>query len=263
MQNSIEGRLWLSKSEHSFLGKGRIELLERIDATGSISKAAKEMKMGYKAAWDALDAMNNLAEEPLVDRSVGGKGGGGTSLTPYGKKLIETYRVIHEEHERFLHNLSLRINDNGGHLRFIESMSMRVSARNQLLGRVVMIHKGSVHSEVVLKLSGGDTITAVITNESIKTLDLHIDTDAYALFKSGAVILSTDLDMRLSSRNRLVGKISRISKGSVNAEVIVELKGSNTLCATLTNESLEELELKEGSEVVAFCKASSVILGLV
>jgi molybdate transport system regulatory protein len=69
--------------------------------------------------------------------------------------------------------------------------------------------------------------------------------------------------MRLSSRNRLVGKISRISKGSVNAEVIVELKGSNTLCATLTNESLEELELKEGSEVVAFCKASSVILGLV
>lgn len=263
MENSIDGRLWLSKSEHSFLGKGRIELLERIDSTGSISKAAKEMKMGYKAAWDVLDAMNNLAEEPLVERSVGGKGGGGTNLTSYAKRLIETYRVIHEEHERFLHNLSLRINDAGGHLRFIESMSMRVSARNQLLGRVVMLHKGSVNSEVVLKLSGGDLITAVITNESIDTLDLRIDTDAYALFKSGAVILSTDLKLRLSSRNRLIGKVLRISSGSVNSEVIVELKGSNTLCATLTNESLKEMQLKEGDDVIAFCKASSVILGLV
>ncbi|MDY0115978.1 MAG: TOBE domain-containing protein [Sulfurimonadaceae bacterium] len=263
MQNSIDGRLWLSKSDHSFLGKGRIELLERIDATGSISKAAKEMKMGYKAAWDALDAMNNLAEEPLVERIVGGKGGGGTSLTPYAKKLIDTYKVIHEEHERFLNNLSLRINDTSGHLRFIDSMSMRVSARNQLLGRIVMIHKGSVHSEVVLKLSGGDTITAVVTNESIDLLDLRIDLDAYALFKSSAVMLGVDTNLRISSRNRLEGKVSRISEGSVNSEVIIELKGANTLCATLTNESLESLGIKNGSEVIAFCKASSVILGLV
>lgn len=263
MQNSIDGRLWLSKSDNSFLGKGRIELLERIEKTGSISKAAKEMKMGYKAAWDSLDTMNNLAEQPLVERVVGGKGGGGTSLTPYAKKLIETYKIIHEEHERFLNNLSLRINDQGGHLRFIDSMSMRVSARNQLLGRIVMIHKGSVNSEVVLRLSGGDTITAVVTNESIDTLDLRIDLDAYALFKSSAVLLSTDQNLQLSSRNKLAGKVSRISEGSVNSEVIIELKGSNTLCATITNESLETLGIKENSEVVAFCKASSVILGFV
>lgn len=262
MKNSIDGRLWLRKSEHSFLGKGRIELLEQIERTGSISKAAKAMKMAYKAAWDSLDAMNNLAEEPLVDKSTGGKGGGGTRLTPYAKQLIETYKVIHEEHERFLSNLSLRINGEGGHLRMIESMNMRVSARNQLLGRVVMIHKGGVNSEVVLKLPGGDSITAIVTNESIGLLDLRIDTDAYAIFKSGAVILSPDLSLQLSSRNRLVGKVSRISSGGVNSEVILELKGANTLCATITNESLEELGIQKGMEVAAFCKASSVILGL-
>ena len=262
MKNSIDGRLWLRKSEHSFLGKGRIELLEQIERTGSISKAAKAMKMAYKAAWDSLDAMNNLAEEPLVDKSTGGKGGGGTKLTPYAKQLIETYRVIHEEHERFLNNLSLRINGEGGHLRMIESMNMRVSARNQLLGRVVMIHKGGVNSEVVLKLLGGDSITAIVTNESIGLLDLRIDTDVYAIFKSGAVMLSPDLSLQLSSRNRLVGKVSRISSGGVNSEVILELKGANTLCATITNESLEELGIKKGMEVAAFCKASSVILGL-
>jgi molybdate transport system regulatory protein len=262
MKNSIDGRLWLRKSEHSFLGKGRIELLEQIERTGSISKAAKAMKMAYKAAWDSLDVMNNLAEEPLVDKSTGGKGGGGTRLTPYAKQLIETYKVIHEEHERFLNNLSLRINGEGGHLRMIESMNMRVSARNQLLGRVVMIHKGGVNSEVVLKLAGGDSITAIVTNESIGLLDLRIDTDAYAIFKSGAVILSPDLSLQLSSRNRLVGKVSRISSGGVNSEVILELKGANTLCATITNESLEELGIQKGMEVAAFCKASSVILGL-
>ncbi|MCD6259011.1 MAG: TOBE domain-containing protein [Helicobacteraceae bacterium] len=262
MKNSIDGRLWLRKSEHSFLGKGRIELLEQIERTGSISKAAKAMKMAYKAAWDSLDAMNNLAEEPLVDKSTGGRGGGGTKLTPYAKQLIETYKVIHEEHERFLNNLSLRINGENGHLRMIESMNMRVSARNQLLGRVVMIHKGGVNSEVVLKLLGGDSITAIVTNESIGLLDLRIDTDVYAIFKSGAVMLSPDLSLQLSSRNRLVGKVLRISSGGVNSEVILELKGANTLCATITNESLEELGIQKGMEVVAFCKASSVILGL-
>ena len=262
MQNSIDGRLWLLKSENNFLGKGRIELLEQIEKTGSISKAAKAMKMAYKAAWDSLDAMNNLAEEPLVEKNTGGKGGGGTTITPYAKKLIDTYRVIHEEHERFLNNLSLRINDEGGHLRMIDTLNMRVSARNQLLGRVVMIHKGGVNSEVVLKLQGGDTITAIITNESIELLDLRIDSDAYAIFKSGSVILSDELDLKLSSRNRFVGKVTRVSRGSVNSEVILKLNGSNTLCATLTNDMLAELNVKEGLELVAFCKASSVILGL-
>jgi len=261
MNNAIDGRLWLSKSDHSFLGKGRIELLEQIGETGSISKAAKAMKMSYKAAWDAVDAMNNLAEEPLVERSTGGKGGGGTHLTSYARELITTYRVLEEEHERFLHNLSLRINE-GGHLRLLERMTLRVSARNQLLGKVIKIHKGAVNSEVVLRLKGEDTITAIVTNDSIKSLDLRIDTEAYALFKAGSVMLTTDRNLVLSTRNRFEGNVVRISRGSVNSEVIVNLAGGSTICATLTNEAIDELALEEGMAVTAFCKASSVILGL-
>jgi molybdate transport system regulatory protein len=261
MINAIDGRLWLSRADHNFLGKGRIELLEQIGRTGSISKAAKAMKMSYKAAWDSVDAMNNLAEKPLVERSTGGKGGGGTHLTAYAGELIKTYKVLQEEHERFLNNLSLRINE-GGHLRLLERMTMRVSARNQLLGTVIKIHKGAVNSEVVLRLKGDDTITAIVTNDSIKALDLHIDTEAYALFKAGSVMLSTDRDLVLSTRNRFEGRVERISRGTVNSEVIVNLDGGNTICATLTNEALGDLELEEGKPVTAFCKASSVILGL-
>ena len=106
MDNTLQGRFWMSKSQQNFLGKGRIELLLLIEETGSITKAAKMMKMSYKAAWDSVDIMNNLSEYPLVSRVKGGKGGGGTELTPYAKELITTYKILQEEHHNFLNNLS-------------------------------------------------------------------------------------------------------------------------------------------------------------
>jgi molybdate transport system regulatory protein len=87
----LKGNFWIEKDGKSFLGKGRIELLKKIDKHGSISKAAKEMKMSYKAAWDAVDIINNLAKERVVEKVSGGKGGGGTRLTEYGKKIINVY----------------------------------------------------------------------------------------------------------------------------------------------------------------------------
>ena len=66
----ISGRLWLNREGHGYLGAGRIALLERIGETGSIAQAARSMGMSYKAAWDAVEAMNNLADRPLVARAV-------------------------------------------------------------------------------------------------------------------------------------------------------------------------------------------------
>ncbi len=262
ISNSIDGRFWLSRYDQNFLGKGRIELLEQIEKTGSITKAAKAMKMSYKAAWDAVDAMNNLAEVPLVERATGGKGGGGTYLTPYARELIATYAILNEEHQRFLHNLSLRINEKDGHLRLLDRMTMRVSARNQLAGQVTAIQKGSVNSEIVLQLQGDDAIRAIVTNDSVDALDLCIGTDVYALFKAGSVLVSTELGLQLSTPNHFQGHIRRIERGSVNAEVTILLLGGNTICATLTLKALDELQLCEGKEVIAFCKPGSIILGM-
>lgn len=64
-----------------FLGSGRIELLVRVQKTGSIHAAAKEMKIFYKAARDWINSMNNLADEPIIRRTIGGRGGGGIVLT--------------------------------------------------------------------------------------------------------------------------------------------------------------------------------------
>ena len=107
----IGGQLWINQKGGSYLGHGRIELLEHIGLTGSITKAAKAMKMSYKAAWDAVDAMNNLAPKPLVARATGGKGGGGTQLTPYGKEVIAAFKAMEAEHQRFLERLSAQIDD--------------------------------------------------------------------------------------------------------------------------------------------------------
>ncbi len=105
-QLHLHGRLWLTLDGKNFLGRGRVELLERIRATGSISQAARAMKMSYKAAWDAVDAMGNAWGRPLVASATGGKGGGGTQLTKDAETLIAAFRRWEEEHRRFLESLA-------------------------------------------------------------------------------------------------------------------------------------------------------------
>lgn len=88
---NVCARLWFRKDDKNYIGIGRAELLSRVARTGSIAKAAREMRMSYKAAWDSMDIMNKLSPSPLVQSNNGGKGGGGTKLTPLGFKLLEAF----------------------------------------------------------------------------------------------------------------------------------------------------------------------------
>ena len=262
MDNTLEGRFWVRKSEQDFLGKGRIELLLCIEETGSITNAAKMMKMSYRAAWDSVDIMNNLSEYPLVERVKGGKGGGGTVLTKYAKELIETYKVLNYEHKKFLENLSKRIKQGDGHFRLIESMNVKISARNQLKVKVTEIQKDVLESEVYLQLHDKDEFVAVVTNDSLETLNLEAGLEVYALFKANAVVISTDMKLKKSDRNRFIGNVCRISRGNFDAEVVMTLKCGNTICSTMSIDVLDDLGLQNGMEVVAFCKPKSIILGV-
>ena len=102
----LHGRLWVPLDGRNFLGRGRVELLERIRATGSISQAARAMKMSYKAAWDAVDAMSHAWGRPLVASATGGRGGGGTRLTDDAETLVAAFRRWESEHARFLESLA-------------------------------------------------------------------------------------------------------------------------------------------------------------
>lgn len=90
----VAGRLWLEKDGETWLAWGRVVLLERIRDEGSMLAAAKSMNMSYRHAWELVDEMNRLAPTPLVARETGGKGGGGTRLTPAGEEAIASFWAL-------------------------------------------------------------------------------------------------------------------------------------------------------------------------
>lgn len=261
----VVGTVSLKRTGTDFLGSDRIALLEKIDEYGSITKAAKAVGISYKTAWDTVNAINNLSEKPLFIRMTGGKSGGGTILTEEGRDVIRTYRIIQEEHEKFLTNLEDKMGDvDASSLnRIIDKISRQASARNIFAGVVVKIIRGEVKSEVTLALKGGDRIVAMITNESVASLGLIEGSDAYAIVKSGSLIIGAGHDeFRVSVRNKLHGKITDITKGAVNTEVNIEVSGRNNISAVITNECADSLGLGVGDPVSAMFKASSVILGV-
>ncbi|MHB8121677.1 MAG: TOBE domain-containing protein [Desulfuromonadaceae bacterium] len=264
-KNSIglTGNLWLNRADNKFLGGDRINLLEKIDELGSITKAAKSVGISYKNAWDTVNLINNMAEKPLVDRLAGGKGGGGTSLTAAGKMIVAQYKTIQEEHRKFLDNLESRLGDTVSLYQFLRRISMKVSARNTFAGVVTNITKGAVNAEVTLTLKGGAKLTAVVTNGAIENLGLSIGNEAYAIVKSSSVVIGTDLQgAKLSARNIFIGTVTRIIEGPVNTEVNIEIGGGNTVSAVITHDSAVHLELKVGGHACALFKASSVIIGV-
>lgn len=259
----ITGSVWIDKSDKTFLGSERIELLEKIQALGSITRAAKAVRISYKTAWEIIDAMNNLADKPLVVRVTGGKGGGGTHLTPEGQKIISSFKIVQKEHKVFLENVAYKIDDLEDFYKFLKRMSLKVSARNIFKGTIRAIKKGAVNTEVELLIPSGDVIVSVITNESVENLGLRVGADAYAIIKSSSVILGGDLHTtRLSAGNILCGNVAKIVPGAVNTEITVRLSGENTICAVITNESAKFLAFSEGDYACALFQASNVILGV-
>jgi molybdate transport system regulatory protein len=259
----FSGKIWLDKAEREYLGSDRLELLEKIQALGSITRAAKAVGISYKTAWEIVDTMNNLADKPLVIRMTGGKGGGGTYLTPEGHQVIDSFRIVQEEHKNFLRNLARKVEDVDDFYKFLRRMSLKVSARNIFKGTVTRIRKGSVNSEVELVLPCGESIVSIVTNESVENLDLYEGKDSYAIIKASSVILGRDLHTcRLSAGNIMCGSVVKIVPGAVNTDVTVRLSGENTISAVITNESACYLGFTQGDQACAVFQASSVILGV-
>jgi molybdate transport system regulatory protein len=98
----VNGSLWLESGGEHFFGPGPVELLERIAETGSINMAAKEMNMSYKKAWALVNKLNEQTIKPVVIPQVGGKKGGGSTLTDEALELIKYHRVLRQRFKAFL-----------------------------------------------------------------------------------------------------------------------------------------------------------------
>jgi molybdate transport system regulatory protein len=259
----VFGGIWMGRNEDSKISDVRISLLEQIGETGSITRAAKAVGISYKTAWEAVDVMNNLSGDALVESATGGKGGGGTRLTEAGKKLVQTYQMVQKEHDSFLARIREGVEDFDNFYPVIRRLSIKSSARNQFFGKVVSIQPGTVSAEVGIAINGGDSVVAVITHESLENLEITLGCEIWVLIKSSSVILSIeDENFKTSIPNRLSGTVLRITQGKVNSDVVLKLEGGNTVSAMVTNESVQMMELKEGMQASALFSASSIILGM-
>jgi molybdate transport system regulatory protein len=260
----IEGSVWMTVGGENFGGAGRITLLAAIAESGSITKAAKAIHMSYKAAWDAVDNMNNLAGEPLVERVSGGKGGGGTRLTARGAQLVENFKLIEREHRQFVQQLSRQAAGIADDFLLIRRMAMKTSARNQFLGKVTQVQRGAVNDEVTLEIAGGQRIVAVVTRESTEDLGLQAGAQAVAMIKASSVIVMVDdgRGTRFSARNRLAGTVFQVQRGAVNSEVVIDLDGGGKLAAIITNASVDSMRIAPRERATGMFQESSVILGV-
>jgi molybdate transport system regulatory protein len=263
---ALEGTVWMTAGGALLGGRDRIGLLRAIAAHGSITHAAKAMGISYKAAWDAVDAMNNLAGNALVERTAGGRGGGRTALTERGARLVARYAEVEAVHRRFVAQLSDVSADLAHDIELWRTLNMKTSARNHFAGVVVAVRKGAVNDEVELRIAGDHRIVAVVTHESTESLGLAKGAAAFALVKASSIIIATDVEpAKLSARNQLAGTVTRVEHGAVNDEVVLSLDSADsgvTIAAIVTSASAKSLGLREGVQATAIFKASSVILGV-
>jgi molybdate transport system regulatory protein len=199
----------------------------------------------------------------LVERSTGGRGGGGSQLTAHGARLVQRFEQIDAVHARFMKLLDDAAVDLDQDFSLLKMLNMKTSARNQFIGTVTAVRAGAVNDEVELTLASGQRIVAVVTRDSTEALGLRTHLTAIALVKASSVLVATDLaGSKLSARNQLPGVVSTLAPGAVNAEVTIDVDGGGSVAATVTLESVQSLGLAPGVRATAFFKASSVILAV-
>jgi molybdate transport system regulatory protein len=262
-KRALQGSIWLEGDNKPFAAE-QVELLQGVADTGSISAAARQVGVSYKTAWDRIEAMNNMAEQPLVDRSAGGAKGGGTRLTEYGQRMLAGFRILQEEHQAFLQRISSRVQslaDVAGDISdLVRAGQLKTSARNQFRGVVEQVIPGAVNAEIRLRITSEHLVSAIITEESLHNLGIEPGQTLVALVKAPWVMLSSDPNVAVSTSNRLVGVVCRITRGAVNADVVLELADGKSIAAIITNSSLDNMQLQEGQPACAFFEAGSVVL---
>lgn len=252
--------LTLRLQQKLFADPRRIALLKQIEQTGSISQGAKNAGISYKSAWDAINEMNTLSEQTLVDRATGGKGGGGAVLTRYGQRLIQLYDLLAQIQQKAFDVLS--DDDNlplDSLLAAISRFSLQTSARNQWFGTVTARDNSQVQQHIDILLADGATrLKAAITAQSGQRLGLDEGKEVLVLLKAPWVSITLNPERAKDADNQLQGAISHIERGDEQCEVLMTLPDGQMLCAIVP--AAQATELEEGAEVTAYFNADRVIL---
>jgi molybdate transport system regulatory protein len=230
----------------------RLDLLRRVGGCGSISQAARDAGVSYKAAWQAIDMLSNLAGVPVVEKVVGGAGGGGARLTAAGRQLLHAGAAMARSREQVLARLS---RPQAGAL---AALGLRTSMRNQLPCIVAAVQVHGPLLRVELAVPGGGVLASRITAESAQLLGLREGLDVLALCKATAVRVERAVTGVEDSENVLGGKATRVSRGDAGDEIAAHLRGGLALVGFAPPRS----GLRTGSRVVLRMDEAAVVIAL-
>jgi molybdate transport system regulatory protein len=261
---ALNAAVSLRRGDGGRVGAERIALLEALGELGSIRAAAAQVGLSYKAAWDAVQALNNLFDAPLVATRAGGAQGGTAELTPSGRAVVAAFRRVETDLAEVFARIEQGLagapaGDIGGSF---WSLGMQTSARNALRGVITRITDGAVNAEVTLGVATRVEITAIVTRESVATLGLAVGKPVIALIKSSFIVLAKGEGLVTSARNQIAGVVVSREDGAVSSEITLRISEGKTLTATITRESAEAMGLAEGEELTALIKAPHVILAV-
>jgi molybdate transport system regulatory protein len=244
-------------TQHIVRRPQRIALLQHIAEQGSITRAAKSAGMSYKAAWDAIDELNNLAASPLVERSVGGRGGGGAKLSQEGQRVLRLYQRL-----QVLQAQILEAAEDASDLDLLGRLMLRTSARNQLHGRVGAIHTEGHYDRISLALAGDLSIDALITRDSTQRLELTPGTTVVALIKAGWLHLLSPQEHPQEGYNCLQAKVEELlDEPQGPTEVRLTLSNGQTLCTFAEPAWLNTHAVVAGSDLRVQFQPSYVLIG--
>lgn len=234
----------------------RIDILRRIGEGGSISEAARRAGVSYKAAWQAIETLSNLAGTPMAEKAVGGSGGGGAVLTPAGRRVLEAAAMLDKARADVLAVLEpgTRGERAGTGL---AAMALRTSMRNQFPCVVETLRSTGGLVRVGLQLPNAGLLYARITRESAQLLRLEPGLHVLALCKATAVRVAPRIGPA-EFRNVVAGNVSRASRSLHGGEVALRLEGA----VSLVGVAEEGWRPKVGDRAMASIEESAVVVAI-
>ncbi len=236
------------------LADKRIDILRRIKECGSISEAARRAGVSYKAAWQAIESLTNLAGGPLVERVVGGSNGGGSSLTPVGEEVLEIADELTRARADVLARFRLK---DKPQLARIGMSTLRTSMRNQFPATVERMKMGSALVRLLLNISPQNRIRASVTMESSQLLGLAEGMTVLALTKATAVEITTPENVGDAGRdNLLYGIVVHCERERKGGECTLQLAPG----VTVVGFAKHDHGLHIGAPAVARLSPSSIVV---
>jgi molybdate transport system regulatory protein len=233
----------------------RIDILRRVHDSGSISQAARDAGVSYKAAWQAIETLGNLAGTTLVEKAVGGSGGGGAALTPAGLHLLQAADALAS-----LRNRALAAIGQPGSLPV--RLGLQTSMRNQFPAHVEALTRMTDAVRVRLALGTGTMFHSRITRESAQLLGLRPGLGVTALCKATAVHLHATEPPVADGSNLLKATLTRRPRaGSSSREATALLEAGAHIVGFLA-QTTEMTDLGKNQPVWAEVDESAIVLAI-